>query len=200
MHSIDIQKWQVRGRAIGHLEAGQSQLEVLQVLNIATSVVYRLWRCSQEEGDVHRCFGRGHPRVTANRAPGRPTSWTPGRTGQPQWGTCPRTWHWPRGHVYRATPCTDVCTSMVCMCGDPCSAFPWPWPTRDYGWCGAESTCHGQRNDGAVACSLVSHGSARKATPDVFDERFPACSHLEGAWQQVQTLQHPWMLPVWTWW
>ncbi|GFX87334.1 uncharacterized protein TNCV_3369041 [Trichonephila clavipes] len=54
----------LRGRIIGRLECGRTQLEVSKVLGITQSVISRLWQRFQDDGKVNRCYCTGHPRVT----------------------------------------------------------------------------------------------------------------------------------------
>ncbi|GFU37684.1 transposable element Tcb1 transposase [Trichonephila clavipes] len=54
----------LRGRIIGRLECGRTQLEVSDELGIAQSVVSRLWQLFQDNGIVSRCYSTGRPRVT----------------------------------------------------------------------------------------------------------------------------------------
>ncbi|GFU72313.1 uncharacterized protein TNCV_1136421 [Trichonephila clavipes] len=54
----------LRGRIIGRLECGRTQLEVSEVLGIAQSVLSRLWQRFQDDGNVSRCYSTGRPRVT----------------------------------------------------------------------------------------------------------------------------------------
>ncbi|GFX76335.1 HTH_Tnp_Tc3_2 domain-containing protein [Trichonephila clavipes] len=54
----------LRGRIIGLLECGRTQLEVSEELGIAQSVVSRLWQRFQDDGNVSRCYSTGRPRVT----------------------------------------------------------------------------------------------------------------------------------------
>ncbi|GFT45924.1 transposable element Tcb1 transposase [Trichonephila clavipes] len=54
----------LRGRIIGRLECGRSQLEVSEKLGIALSVISRLWQRFQDDGNVSRCYSTGRPRVT----------------------------------------------------------------------------------------------------------------------------------------
>ncbi|GFV13616.1 transposable element Tcb1 transposase [Trichonephila clavipes] len=51
-------------RIIARLECGRTQLEVSEELGIAQSVISRLWQRFQDDGNVSRCYGTGHPRVT----------------------------------------------------------------------------------------------------------------------------------------
>ncbi|GFU57389.1 uncharacterized protein TNCV_3635681 [Trichonephila clavipes] len=45
----------LRGRIIGRLEYGRTQLEVSEELGIAQSVISRLWQRFQDDGNVSRC-------------------------------------------------------------------------------------------------------------------------------------------------
>ena len=57
----------MKGRIIGRLENGQSQTEVSRELNVPQSVISRLWRRFQDEGNVTRRPIQGRPRVTTVR-------------------------------------------------------------------------------------------------------------------------------------
>ncbi|GFX44818.1 transposable element Tcb2 transposase [Trichonephila clavipes] len=54
----------LRGRIIGRLKCGRTQLEVSEELGIAQSDISRLWQRFQDDGNMSRCYGTGHPRVT----------------------------------------------------------------------------------------------------------------------------------------
>ncbi|GFW25710.1 uncharacterized protein TNCV_1309711 [Trichonephila clavipes] len=54
----------LRGRIIGRLKCGHTQLEVSEELGIAQSVISRLWHRFQDDGNVSRCYSAGRPRVT----------------------------------------------------------------------------------------------------------------------------------------
>ncbi|GFX48837.1 transposable element Tcb1 transposase [Trichonephila clavipes] len=54
----------LRGRSIGRLEYGRTQLEVSEELGIAQSVIFRLWQRFQDDGNVSRCYSTGCLRVT----------------------------------------------------------------------------------------------------------------------------------------
>ncbi|GFX97380.1 uncharacterized protein TNCV_1077511 [Trichonephila clavipes] len=54
----------LRGRTIGRLECGRTQLEVSEELGIGQSVISRLWQRFHDDGNVSRCYSTGHPRVT----------------------------------------------------------------------------------------------------------------------------------------
>ncbi|GFU35806.1 HTH_Tnp_Tc3_2 domain-containing protein [Trichonephila clavipes] len=54
----------LRGRNIGRLECGRTQLEVSEKLGIAQSVTSRFWQRFQDDGNVSRCYITGRPPVT----------------------------------------------------------------------------------------------------------------------------------------
>ncbi|GFX10548.1 transposable element Tcb1 transposase [Trichonephila clavipes] len=54
----------LRGRIIGRLECGRTQLEVFEELGITQSIISRLWQRFQDDGNVSRCYSTGLPRVT----------------------------------------------------------------------------------------------------------------------------------------
>ncbi|GFX97214.1 uncharacterized protein TNCV_557041 [Trichonephila clavipes] len=54
----------LRGRNIGRLECGRTQLEVSDEFGITQSVISRLWQRFQDDGNVSRCYSTGRPRVT----------------------------------------------------------------------------------------------------------------------------------------
>ncbi|GBO41667.1 Transposable element Tcb2 transposase [Araneus ventricosus] len=54
----------LRGRIIGRLECGRTQVEVSEELGIAQSVISRLWQRFQDDGNVSRCYSTGRTRVT----------------------------------------------------------------------------------------------------------------------------------------
>ncbi|GFW80390.1 HTH_Tnp_Tc3_2 domain-containing protein [Trichonephila clavipes] len=54
----------LRGRIIGRLEYGRTQLDVSEELGITQSVISRLWQRFQDDRNVSRCCSTGRPRVT----------------------------------------------------------------------------------------------------------------------------------------
>ncbi|GFX98226.1 transposable element Tcb1 transposase [Trichonephila clavipes] len=54
----------LRGRIIGRLECGRTQLEISEEVGIAQIVISRLWQRFQDDGNVSRCYSTGRPRVT----------------------------------------------------------------------------------------------------------------------------------------
>ncbi|GFW43080.1 HTH_Tnp_Tc3_2 domain-containing protein [Trichonephila clavipes] len=58
----------LRGKIIGRLECGRTQLEVSEKLGIAQSVIFRLWQQFQENGNRQTVYRRlGHIRLYARR-------------------------------------------------------------------------------------------------------------------------------------
>ncbi|GFX94705.1 uncharacterized protein TNCV_4799821 [Trichonephila clavipes] len=51
----------LRGRIIGRLECGRTQLEVSEELGFTQSVISRLWQRFQDDGNVSRCCSTGRP-------------------------------------------------------------------------------------------------------------------------------------------
>ncbi|GFT62836.1 HTH_Tnp_Tc3_2 domain-containing protein [Trichonephila clavipes] len=54
----------LRGRIIGRLECGRTQLEVSEELGIAQNVISRLWTRFQDDGKGGRCYSTDRPRLT----------------------------------------------------------------------------------------------------------------------------------------
>ncbi|GFX48455.1 transposable element Tcb1 transposase [Trichonephila clavipes] len=54
----------LRGRIIGRLECERTQMELSEELEIAKSVISRLWQRFQDDGNVSRCYSTGRTRVT----------------------------------------------------------------------------------------------------------------------------------------
>ncbi|GFX68242.1 HTH_Tnp_Tc3_2 domain-containing protein [Trichonephila clavipes] len=54
----------LRGRIIGRLECGRTQMEVSEELKISQSVISTLWQRFQDYGNVSRYYSTGRPRVT----------------------------------------------------------------------------------------------------------------------------------------
>ncbi|GBM06604.1 hypothetical protein AVEN_220040-1 [Araneus ventricosus] len=57
---------ELRWRAIGRLEAGQSQIEVDRWLNVSPSVVHRLWQQFLTTDSAFRRFSQGRPTATTS--------------------------------------------------------------------------------------------------------------------------------------
>ncbi|GFT81391.1 uncharacterized protein TNCV_3672731 [Trichonephila clavipes] len=53
----------LRGRIIGRLECGRTQLKVSEELGITQNVVSRIWQRFQDDGNVSRCYSTGRLRV-----------------------------------------------------------------------------------------------------------------------------------------
>ncbi|GFT48428.1 uncharacterized protein TNCV_3131611 [Trichonephila clavipes] len=54
----------LRGRIIGRLECGRTQLKVCEELGIVQSVISRLRQRFQDDGNVSRCYSTGRLQVT----------------------------------------------------------------------------------------------------------------------------------------
>ncbi|GFV82356.1 transposable element Tcb1 transposase [Trichonephila clavipes] len=54
----------LRGRIIGRLECGRTQLEISEELGITQSIISRLWQRFQDDGNMSRCYSTGRSRVT----------------------------------------------------------------------------------------------------------------------------------------
>ncbi|GFS68770.1 HTH_Tnp_Tc3_2 domain-containing protein [Trichonephila clavipes] len=53
----------LRGKIIGRLEYGCTQLKVSDSLGITQSVISRLWQRFQDDGNVSRCYSTGRPEL-----------------------------------------------------------------------------------------------------------------------------------------
>ncbi|GFY21297.1 uncharacterized protein TNCV_3993411 [Trichonephila clavipes] len=51
----------LRGKIIGQLEYGRTQLEVSEELGITQGVISGLWQRFQDDGNVNRCYRTGRP-------------------------------------------------------------------------------------------------------------------------------------------
>ncbi|GFV79500.1 uncharacterized protein TNCV_279561 [Trichonephila clavipes] len=96
----------LRGRIIGRLECGRTQLEVSEELGIAQSVISGLWQRFQVDGNVSRCYSTGHPRVTT---PNEDRYWQllPKETDEAQ--------HQLPVRQFQGRPCTDAWDTLVYM-------------------------------------------------------------------------------------
>ncbi|GFW23124.1 uncharacterized protein TNCV_3802251 [Trichonephila clavipes] len=97
----------LRGRIIGRLESGRTQLEVSKELGIAQSVIYRLWQRFQDDGNVSRCYSTGLPRVTM---PNEDSFWQllPKETDGAQHQTCLVSSLQLPVRQFQSRPCTDA--------------------------------------------------------------------------------------------
>ncbi|GFW87851.1 uncharacterized protein TNCV_1359551 [Trichonephila clavipes] len=78
----------LRGRIIGQLECGRTQLEVSEDLGITQSVISRFWQRFQDDGNVSRCYSTGHPRVTTRNEDRYFAVTAPKKTDGAQHQTC----------------------------------------------------------------------------------------------------------------
>ncbi|GFV98403.1 uncharacterized protein TNCV_623621 [Trichonephila clavipes] len=97
----------LRGRIIGRLECGRTQLEVYEEHGIAHSVISRLWQRFQDDGNVSRCYSTGHPRVTSRMRAG---IWQllPKETDEAQYQTCLVNSLQLPVRQYQGRPCRDA--------------------------------------------------------------------------------------------
>ncbi|GFU45512.1 uncharacterized protein TNCV_3626031 [Trichonephila clavipes] len=78
----------LRGKIIGRLECGRTQVEVSDELGIAQSVNSRLWQRFQDDGNVSRCYSTGRPRVTTQNEDRYICQLLPKETDEAQHQTC----------------------------------------------------------------------------------------------------------------
>ncbi|GBM41852.1 hypothetical protein AVEN_8524-1 [Araneus ventricosus] len=97
----------LRGRIIGRLECGRTQLEVSEELGIAQSVISRLWQRFQDDGNVSKCYSTGRPRVTT---PNEDRFWQllPKETDGAQHQTCLVNSLQLPIRQFQGRPCTDA--------------------------------------------------------------------------------------------
>ncbi|GBL91374.1 hypothetical protein AVEN_32491-1 [Araneus ventricosus] len=97
----------LRGRIIGRLECGRTQLEVSEELGIAQSFISRLWQRFQDDGNVSRCYSTGRPRVTT---PNEDGIWQllPKETDGAQHQTCLVSYLQLPVRQFQGRPCTDA--------------------------------------------------------------------------------------------
>ncbi|GFX18294.1 uncharacterized protein TNCV_4305951 [Trichonephila clavipes] len=98
----------LRGRIIGRLECGRTQLEVSDELRIVLSVISRLWRLFQEDGNVSRCYSTRHPRVTTPNEDRYIWQLLPKETDGAQHQTCLVSSLQLPVRQFQSRPCTDA--------------------------------------------------------------------------------------------
>ncbi|GFY21057.1 uncharacterized protein TNCV_3991011 [Trichonephila clavipes] len=98
----------LRGRIIGRLECGRTQLEVSEELGIVQSVISRLWQRFQDDGNVSRCYSTGRPRVATPNEDRYIWQLLPKETDGAQHQTClVSSLHLPV-RQFQGRPCTDA--------------------------------------------------------------------------------------------
>ncbi|GFS84944.1 uncharacterized protein TNCV_1305571 [Trichonephila clavipes] len=98
----------LRGRIIGRLECGRTQLEVSEALGIAQSAISRLWQRFQDDGNVSRCYSTGRPRVTTLNEDRYILQLLPKETDGAQHQTCLVSSLQLRVRQFQGRPCTDA--------------------------------------------------------------------------------------------
>ncbi|GFS70797.1 uncharacterized protein TNCV_1232011 [Trichonephila clavipes] len=97
----------LRGRIIGRLECGRTQLEVSEKLGISQSVISRLWQRFLDDGNVSRCYSTGRPRVTTPNED-RYVAVTVKKTDGAQHQTCLVSSLQLPVRQFQGRPCTDA--------------------------------------------------------------------------------------------
>ncbi|GFS84937.1 uncharacterized protein TNCV_1305511 [Trichonephila clavipes] len=100
----------LRGRIIGRLECGRTQLEVFEELGIAQSAISRLWQRFQDDGNVSRYYSTCLPRVTTPNVRTGIYIWQllPKETDGAQHQTCLVSSLQLRVRQFQGRPCTDA--------------------------------------------------------------------------------------------
>ncbi|GFU98431.1 uncharacterized protein TNCV_3652621 [Trichonephila clavipes] len=98
----------LRGRIIGRLECGRTQMEVSEELGIAQSVISRLWERFQDDGYVSRWYSTGHPRVTTPNEDRGVWQLLPKETDGAQPQTCLVSSLQLPVRQFQGRPCTDA--------------------------------------------------------------------------------------------
>ncbi|GFU63129.1 uncharacterized protein TNCV_3562511 [Trichonephila clavipes] len=98
----------LRGRIIGRLEWGRTQLEVYEELGITQSVISRLWENFQDDDNVSRCYSTGRPRVTTANEDRYIWQLLPKETDGSQHQTCLVSSLLPPVRQFQGRPCTDA--------------------------------------------------------------------------------------------
>ncbi|GFU80844.1 uncharacterized protein TNCV_3728821 [Trichonephila clavipes] len=97
----------LRGRIVGRLECGRTQLEVSEELGIAQSVISMLWQRFQDDGNVSRCYTTSYPRVTTPNED-RYLAVTAKRNGRSTESTCLVSSLQLPVRQFQGRPCTDA--------------------------------------------------------------------------------------------
>ncbi|GFW77732.1 uncharacterized protein TNCV_134231 [Trichonephila clavipes] len=98
----------LRGRIIGQLECGRTQLEVSEELGISKSVISRLWQRFQDDGNVSRCYSTGCPRVKTPNEDRHIWQLLPKETDGAQHQTCLISSLQLPVRQFQGRPCTDA--------------------------------------------------------------------------------------------
>ncbi|GFY31327.1 uncharacterized protein TNCV_752851 [Trichonephila clavipes] len=97
-----------RGRIIGQLERGHTQLEVSEELGIAQSVISGFWQRFQDDGNVSKCYSTGRHRVTTQNEDRYIWQLLPKETDGAQHQTCLVSSLQLPVRQFQGRPCTDA--------------------------------------------------------------------------------------------
>ncbi|GFU44273.1 uncharacterized protein TNCV_3041161 [Trichonephila clavipes] len=98
----------LRGKIIGRLECGLTQLEVSDELRIAQRIIPRLWQRFQDDGNMSRCYRTSHPRVTTPNEDRYIWQLLPKETDGAQHQTCLVSFLQLPVRQFQGRPCTDA--------------------------------------------------------------------------------------------
>ncbi|GFT37041.1 uncharacterized protein TNCV_175591 [Trichonephila clavipes] len=105
----------LRGRIIGRLECGRTQLEVSEEHRIAQSVISRLWQRFQDDGNISRCKITGCPRVTTPNEDRYIWQLLPTETNRAQHQACLVSSLQQPVPQFQGRPCTDARGTLFYM-------------------------------------------------------------------------------------
>ncbi|GFX39426.1 uncharacterized protein TNCV_2667881 [Trichonephila clavipes] len=116
----------LRGRIIGRLECVRTHLEVSEELGIAQSVISRLCKRFQDDGNVSRCYRTVRPRFTTPNDDRYIWQLLPKETDGAQHQTClVSSLHVPV-RQFQGRPCTDASGTLFYMLVGLSDVFPLP--------------------------------------------------------------------------
>ncbi|GFS88466.1 uncharacterized protein TNCV_1461091 [Trichonephila clavipes] len=98
----------LRGRIIGRMECGLTQLQVSEKLGIAQSVISWLWQRFQDDGNLSRCYSTGRLRVTTPNEGRYIWQLVPKETDGAQHQTCLVSSLQLPVRQFQSRPCTDA--------------------------------------------------------------------------------------------
>ncbi|GFT85720.1 uncharacterized protein TNCV_4026721 [Trichonephila clavipes] len=97
------------------LECRRTKVEVSEELGIAQSVISRLWRRFQDDGNVSRCYSTGRPRVATSNEDRYIWQLLPKETDGAQHQTCLIISLLLPVQQFQGRPCTDAWNTLVNM-------------------------------------------------------------------------------------
>ncbi|GFV92703.1 uncharacterized protein TNCV_1375531 [Trichonephila clavipes] len=122
----------LRGRIIGRLECGRTQLEVSEELGIVQSVISRLWQRFQDDGNGSRCYSTCRPRDTTPNEDRYIWKLLPKETDGAQHQTCLVSSLQLPVRQFQGRPCTDALGTLVYMLVGLSDVFHLPQLTVTY--------------------------------------------------------------------